>query len=84
MPPQDNLLACKMLLPKYGLILESEINIFEDEGEEDPKYRYSGDTDTWRVKDDDREFYFFVPADPKFLSQLRFSFSQILNLPQGR
>lgn len=72
----DNLLTeetsviCKMVYPQYNLSLEAPADI-------DNKYidEVWGFADKWKIREDDREFYFFAPADPKFLSQLRFSFS---------
>ena len=67
--------TCNMAIDKYGLSIKSDMDIVEDEVvAEGNSERYWGATDTWKIKGDDRKFHFFAPADPKFLSQLQFSF----------
>lgn len=75
--------TCRMSLSKYGLNLEGELELMYDELEEDPYRKNWGNVDRWKIRGDDRDLIFFAPADPKFLSQLLFSFGQSLNLPKN-
>lgn len=83
LPKSDVPVICKMVLPKYGLNIESEIDFGEDVNEQDPEFRHFGYTEKWKVKDNNKELSFFAPADPNFLSQLRFSFNQMHNPPES-
>lgn len=78
---QDTSMICTMAVKDTRL--ESDVAVVEDSEEIPLEKRYGGTTRGWKLRGDNREFRFFAPADPKFLSQLRFSFRQASNFPES-
>jgi hypothetical protein len=64
--------SCNVYFPDSSNYLFSQI--LQHPVETENGYKLLGNTDIWRVPDNENDFRLFVPRDPKYLEQLRFTF----------